>query len=361
MVNKTYRELIKQHTFMDNLSIGSEDIKGSEDDVACPRDGVILFDKAAVKKAFDKEFRADRKTVLKELYEECNIRSYATINKNIFTDLDRLARQFGNFTEVIRLCQTRLTLFKLASPQVISLPPILLVGPPGVGKTRFLKEMAKVLRTDFFSLDFSTMSSGFILAGGASSWSDSKPGFISESLRESEFANPIILLDEIDKSNTSLRFDPLGCLYSLLETHSAKNFRDEFLEVEMDMSHIIWFATANNPNTIPAPIRSRMTEINIELPTHEQAKTIVKSIYSETLASYPWGTKFTDKLDIEVVEELATNPPRQVRKQLELALANAASRAGRKRKQIKLETADLDNQVGVEKKQKSGIGFLATF
>lgn len=305
----------------------------------------------------NKEFRSDRKDILTKLYNETNIKLYATIKPSTFCQLDALARQFANFDEVVELCKTRLRLFNLSSPKLIALPPILLSGPPGIGKTRFLKELASVLETNFYSLDFSTISSSFILNGGHSSWADSKPGFISDSLRQSDYANPIILLDEIDKVGDK-KYDPLGCLYALLERHTAKDYKDEYLGIEMNMSYLLWFATANYPDLIPAPIRSRMTEVQINTPDEQQSKDIVRCIYQEIIRGNAWGNHFYKQLDEQVIELFSGLSPREMKKGIEAALACAAERAQYKRRKIKLAVSDV-REIKKAEHTRTGIGFLA--
>ncbi|HDZ13778.1 hypothetical protein LCGC14_1021910 [marine sediment metagenome] len=344
MLNKSLRDLVNND--VDTLRYNMDQ-------------GIFIFNKKDVIKALDHEVRSSRKNVLNELHDEHNFKYYAIIKPTIFKSLDRLAQKFANFSKVIDLCKTRLTLFSLVSPKMISLPPILLTGEPGVGKTRFIKELAKLFNTDFYSLDFSTISSGFVLNGGDSTWSESKPGFVSNSLRDSRYANPIILLDEIDKVGNDKIYDPLACLYSLLEPHSAANFRDEFLEITMDMSKILWFATANYPKRIPAPIRSRMTQIHIDPPTHEHSKNITHSIYKELLDSHAWGKHFSKKLSLEVINLLTILPARDVLKALENALANAANRAKNNSFRIKIIVSDFGDVHALKKQSKKGIGFLA--
>jgi ATP-dependent Lon protease len=357
---ESVRDLIdkESHPLSTNLEEAYDQITFEEEPIKNPNDGNYIFSKDDVLKAIDNEYRTDRKKVLGDLYKEDNFKYYAVINQNIFESLNTLRKTFGNFNEVIDLCIRRLKLFSLASPKVITLPPILLSGEPGVGKTRFLKELAKILGTDLYFLDFSTVSSGFILNGGASSWTDSKPGFLSEKLRASKYANPIILLDEIDKVAGDHRYDPLACLYSLLEGHSAETFRDEYLEIEMNMSKVIWFATANYPEKIAAPIRSRMTEIHIEPPTKEHSLNIVKAIYKELLDTHSWGEYFSTQLASNVIERLVMLPPRLMKKELEQTLANAADRTKSKQGKIKIQLTDL-GEISIAKIGARGIGFLA--
>lgn len=78
--------------------------------------------------------------------------------------------------------------------------------------------------------------------------------------RKSRYANPVLMLDEIDKVSSDSRHNPLGPMYSLLEKHTAKRFVDEYLGVPFDVSNVIWIASANYVERIPEPIRSRMIE-----------------------------------------------------------------------------------------------------
>lgn len=320
--------------------------------------GLYIFKHDDISSALKREFRSSRKDILKELYKEQSWKIFATIKDSLLSKLDDLAVQFANCQDVIDLCKRNLHLFRLEEPSVICLPPLLLTGPPGVGKTRFMSELANVMGTDFFSLDFSTISSGFVLNGGSSSWSDSHPGFISESIRKSEYANPIMMLDEIDKVSADRRYDPLGSLYGLLESHTARRYKDEYLEIPMNLSRVIWVATANEPDLIPAPIRSRMIEIEIAPPTPEQSGNIVKAIYKELLDTYSWGKHFSAELDDAVINALAGCPPRLMKLELEKTLANAAFRSRTKDRPIQIHLSDIDAEAHTSKRDK-GMGFLA--
>lgn len=321
-----------------------------------PKNHHIIYDKSVVTREYDKEVSGKRKKILRELLEEPNHKPIASFENEIIDELDELGKKFGNFSEVINMCKNALWLGSLEAPKVFSMPPLLLSGPPGVGKTRFISELAAVIGTDFFSLDFSTVSSSFVVAGGASSWSESKPGFVSNSMRNSRYANPIIMLDELDKASVDTRHDPMGPMYSLLEKHTAKRFIDEYLEIPFDVSSVIWIASANYPERIPEPIRSRMLEIAIANPTPEQSKAIIYSIYKELLLN-PWGKHFAKELDIKVIEKLSDLPPRIARIQLENAMARAVRRSKAKVRPVVLLPKDV--LISTSQSKSKGMGFLA--
>ncbi|EMR12050.1 ATP-dependent protease La [Methylophaga lonarensis MPL] len=293
-----------------------------------------IFNPVDVFKAIAGEQNDNRLKILSSLRRQYEFRQLACFPDDFLLKLKILEKQFGNFHEVTAICRNAFILGALEPPNVINLPPILLLGPPGIGKTRYLSELAMTLGTAFFDLDFSSLTSGFIISGGSSSWQDSKPGFISNSLLKSDFANPIILLDEIDKAQTGSNYDPLGPMYGLLEKHTAKRFVDEFLNIKMDASAIIWVASANYPERIPEPIRSRMIEIFIDTPTPEQSYEIVKAIYRELLNTRAWGKHFSVELDPKVIVQLSSLPARRVRIALENALAVAAIRSRGKMRPI---------------------------
>lgn len=316
-----------------------------------------IFNRADVIRALAGEQNDKRLIVLRSLKRQAEFRPLACYPNDFLNRLERLGKQFGNFNEVIEKCRNIFILGALEPPNIVNLPPLLLVGPPGVGKTRFISELAAVLGTTFFDLDFSSLTSGFIISGGSSSWSDSKPGFVSDSVFRSAFANPIIMLDEIDKAQTGSSYDPLGPLYGLLEKHTASRFTDEYLDIPMDVSSVLWVASANYPDKIPEPIRSRMVEVFIDMPTRDQSFEIVKAVYKELLNAQPWGKHFSVDLDTKIIKQLANLSARQIRIELENALARAAVRSQGKIRPIIITPKDLSLRQGKENKTVK-IGFL---
>ncbi|WP_349431011.1 AAA family ATPase (plasmid) [Methylomarinum sp. Ch1-1] len=143
--------------------------------------------------------------------------SLAGVPDDAFTQLDELAVDFPNFHEVIDFYREQIALTVYCDGHAFKAQPLLIIGSAGIGKTAFCHRLAKIINTYFSLISFSSMTAGFVLGGMSSSWADGKPGKVVEALAVSHKANPILLLDEIDKAGGDIRHDPLGSLYQLLE------------------------------------------------------------------------------------------------------------------------------------------------
>jgi ATP-dependent Lon protease len=264
------------------------------------------------------------------------------------TDFSLLRQRFPHFEEVIDFYQnTVISLARLNLP--FEIPPILLQGDPGLGKTYFVSELAKLINIPFSEISLATITSSFLLSGGGLQWSEGSVGLISETLVSSPIANPMILIDEIDKASGDSRYNPMNVFYSLLEPHSAKRFRDEALEIELDASKLIWIATGNYIRNIPAPIQSRMRVFHIEQPAPEKMLTVIGSIYDHIIRNKVYGQLLDSVLDEEVLNKLANQSPRAVR----LAIEEAAFKAIRNQRSV-ITTSDLP----ITKKEKYRVGFI---
>ena len=234
--------------------------------------------------------------------------------------LDKLYLSCPNFAPVIDDIRKQLAL-ALSGDQPVSFTPILLLGEPGLGKTHFAKSLARALCTGFEFVPMASLTAGWILSGASPQWSNARPGKVAEALIQREFANPLFVLDEIDKAGGDSRYDPLAPLYTLLEPETAQRFVDEFVDIELDASHILWIATANDARSIPDPILSRMNVYTIERPDAEGAKAIASGVYRELLTRNRW--KFEPNPRQDVLEALGSVAPREMRKLLVDAMGTA--------------------------------------
>jgi len=198
-------------------------------------------------------------------------------------DLDSLEQALPHLREVIAFVRSQIQLSR-ANKDGLYIPPILLAGAPGVGKTHFAQELAGLLGMPVHLQSMDTDVSNAAFLGSDKKWGNSQMGLLFELIGLGEYANPMIILDELDKSS---RHNSGGLatqsLHSLLEPVSAQTVRDVSLEIEFNASKVFWIATANEPELIAAPLRSRFKEFWIEQPTAEDAIRMAQAMVARVV------------------------------------------------------------------------------
>jgi ATP-dependent Lon protease len=241
--------------------------------------------------------------------------------------LDALASEMQHFSAVLTFIAQRLALAELSGAPLVP-PPILLLGEPGVGKTHFTHRLAEILGTPVHRECFDNAEASSGLRGSSRYWGNTHYGALFRLIALGKHANPIVLLDEIDKSRPNGHGrNPSDALLTLLEPVSNARVKDESVELEMDCSHVWYIATANNPTHIPGPLRSRFSEFAIGEPDIDGRLALAHAIFSGTLErllpKHSQRAHFRPLTDLQICR-LAWHTPRQIRMAVENAIGAAA-------------------------------------
>lgn len=266
-----------------------------------------------------------------------------------------LRPRFPQFGQVLDFVEQHLALAECGTDvPVLHLPPFLLRGAPGVGKSYFAQELAAALRATYFERDLSVTTEAFVLTGSSSVWQGGKPGLVFDALVHGEAANPVICLNEVDKCTGvgASHNSPISALFALLEPATSRTYQDEYAPVKLDASRISWVLTANDGH-IPEPILSRVQVFEIEPPTEAQWAGLAQSVWGSVLKSFPAGHPFPLELPADLVAATYGVSPREFRNRL-LRMAGIAALANRS----SLALADWE-QLQSQSKRKPRMGFMS--
>ena len=180
--------------------------------------------------------------------------------------------EFPWATHAISHIMDELLTRKLFGSRHLHFKPVVLTGDPGVGKTRLARRLAEELDVAFRSVSLAGMDDSRVLSGTSRGWSTGQPSPLLDLMIQADCATAVVLLDEVEKAggratNTA---QPWSVLLNLLESESSRRWFDHFLQVNCDISTLIFIATANEISDLPAPLLSRLTVLNVDTPSPEQ-------------------------------------------------------------------------------------------
>ncbi len=340
-------------------------------DTTDAKDEIIELEEKAKKINFSEEARLKVKSEIKKLRSMGPMSAEATVVRNyldwLFSipwnnkleseiDINKAQKILDKDHHGLEKVKERIIEF-LAVQSRVSKPkgPILcLVGPPGVGKTSLGKSIAKSLSRPFVKFSLGGIRDESEIRGHRRTYIGSMPGRIIQNLKKCEYSNPLFLLDEVDKVGADWRGDPASALLEVLDPEQNTNFNDHYLEVDYDLSDIMFITTANTLN-IPQPLLDRMEVIRISGYT-ESEKLKIASKYILPKQIKETGLKNNEvKIAESALESIVKyytresgvrNLEREISKLLRKVLKNIIIK---KRRSLSISKRNIENYLGVKK------------
>lgn len=273
-------------------------------------------------KVSDKDIAERREKLLVRLLNLGPDREFVLPGDNAVSII-AMEHEHPNFRAPLRLIRNRVAMAATLKKPV-RIPPILLVGAPGVGKTYFTHCLAEALGVPCSSISFDQPTAGSQLRGSDKYWSNTESGVLFNQVCLGVAANPIVLLDELDKSASTRKgghdLDPLAQLHGALEPQTASRMMDISTEIEFDASMVTYIATANSVAELSPAILSRFEIFHIQLPTPLERLDMATRMVSRALTRW-------DLPDFQVEQKalivLSALTPRMIQRTLESAIAEA--------------------------------------
>jgi len=263
-----------------------------------------------------------------------------------------------------------IAVFKLLKEKNIHRTPkgqiLCLVGPPGVGKTSLGKSIARALGRKFARISVGGVRDEAEIRGHRRTYIGSMPGKIIQAMKKTGTSNPVILIDEIDKMNSDFRGDPSSAMLEVLDPEQNHTFNDHYLDIDYDLSKVLFITTANVQYNIPLPLQDRMEIITMRsYLDFEKVQIAQRHILPKELAEHGLGKNeinFSDEIILKIIREYTMeagvrNLEREISSVIrKVAKEKVSAEQSNKKGKIKITSSLIEKFLGVPRIKKKSAG-----
>lgn len=296
----------------------------SENEDVKPSDSRIQIVDATALAARLKQEGRDREGLVKSLQSLGEPKELVKATNEHFESLRELELALPHHSPLFVPLRNRIKI-QAATNQPLQLGRMLLGGLPGIGKSFAVHAIAEALKLPILEIQLAGSGDTLLFTGTARQWGNSSPGVLTRFMASCVIANPLIVLEEIDKTGGNGHGNLQDVLLMLLEPENSKQFDDRFLSLPVDLSHLSYLATANDLEALTPPLLSRLTLVELEAPGQQHLVQLVQRLYDLLTQRLGLADLFEKQLPSDLVNELIADKPglRLIRQRLEAGIAAA--------------------------------------